>query len=268
MAEFPGVTEEPQQQFSLFGFLFGLGFTVLVLMAAGVTFLSFKEYYYDGNFLPVDTISIKGNLSQLSVERISQDLSQAGFLQNYIRLDVNDVQKLVQQIPWVQNVAVRKQWPSSLFLNVTEKHADARWGDHRLFSREAGIFEAPEEGTYSGLVLLTGPDDQSAQVYDQYRNFQRILASSGFVIARVNMTDRRSWEVYLENGPYLILGREQDKYKEDDEDVVRGRLKRFLKVYPFIQNRDQIAYLDLRYDSGLAVGWKMEEAVGDQEKNM
>ncbi len=251
--------ENKERKFSWFEFFFGFGFTSVVVCALFTTFIAFKDYYYDGNFLPVDTISIKGNLSQISVERISLDLSEAGLLQNYIRMDVKDVQSLVQQIPWIQNVAVRKQWPSSLYLHVTEKRADAIWGEHRLYSREAGIFDSPEDDTYRGLVILSGPDDQAQHMYEQYRIFQRLLAKSGFVIARITMTERRAWEIYLDQGPRLILGRELDE--------IKGRLERFLKVYPFIQNRDQIAYLDLRYDSGLAVGWKLEEpATNDGKK--
>lgn len=253
-------TDKNSKKFSLFEFVFGLGFTVLVVFALVITFLSFKEYYYDGNFLPVDTISIKGNLSQTSVENISVKLSEAGLLQNYIRLDVNSVQSLIQEIPWIQNVAVRKQWPSSLFLNVIEKKADARWGENQLFSVEVGIFEAQHDDTHASLVLLTGPDDQAKNIYEHYRIFQNILVKDGFLITKVNLTERRSWEIFLENGPSLILGR--------DLEVINDRLYRFLKVYPFIQNQEQIAYLDLRYDSGLAVGWKTEEITDSNKKSL
>ncbi len=75
-----------------------------------------------------------------------------------------------------------------------------------------------------------------------------MLAGFGFIIDSVRISDRRSWEIELRNGPKLILGREVEE--------LDARLERFVKIYNLIQNRELIAYIDLRYDNGLAVGWK------------
>ncbi len=233
-----------------FEYFFGVIFTLVVVTALILIGFEIKHYYYDSNFLPVDTISVHGSLDHTSVEDISIKLASNGVLDNFIRLDVDEVQRLIQDIPWVQSVAVRKQWPSLLSLYVVEKIPQARWGDTQLYSQKAGVFSAPSEHNYQDLVRLDGPEEKADDVYLGYRKYQSSLAKDGFIIEAVNLSDRRSWEVYLKNGPKLILGRES-------EDLV-NRLDRFVKVYRSIQNREQIAYIDLRYDNGLAIGWKKE----------
>lgn len=59
----------------------------------------------------------------------------------------------------------------------------------------------------------------------------------------------------LDKGPVLILGR---------GDVV-ARLQRFIDVYPLLDEHERIAYLDLRYDTGIAVGWKPIEGTGNDQ---
>ena len=64
------------------------------------------------------------------------------------------------------------------------------------------------------------------------------------------MTARRSWQLTLNNDIKLNLGR---------GDTMK-RLARFVELYPVLQQQAQtdgkrISYVDLRYDSGAAVGW-------------
>ena len=76
-------------------------------------------------------------------------------------------------------------------------------------------------------------------------------------MVKVNLTARHAWELTLEGGVQLFLGRSDEM----------ARLQRFIDVFPEIQPRELIAYVDLRYDTGLAVGWKRnEEKVHDQSR--
>ena len=239
---------ELSPRFSLWEYLAGVFFTLLVLAMVMLLFVSLKRYYYDSNFLPVDTISIKGSLDQDSVEEISRKLSTSGVMGNFIKLDVNEVQHMVEEIPWVASASVRKQWPSYLYLTIVEKIPQARWGENELYSSTLGVFKGPDDRSYEDLVLLDGPAEKADQIYSGYRRFQTMLAGFGFIIDSVRISDRRSWEIELRNGPKLILGREVEE--------LDARLDRFVKIYNLIQNRELIAYIDLRYDNGLAVGWK------------
>ncbi|MGB0989179.1 MAG: cell division protein FtsQ/DivIB, partial [Pseudoalteromonas spongiae] len=64
------------------------------------------------------------------------------------------------------------------------------------------------------------------------------------------LSERFSWQLTLNDGVTLNLGREERVQ----------RIQRFMDVYPLIKKNkkadQQVDYVDLRYDTGLAVGWK------------
>ena len=93
------------------------------------------------------------------------------------------------------------------------------------------------------------------RIWDEYVSYERILALNGYHIESLNLTKRHSWELQVKGGPKLILGRGD----------ARARLQRFIDVYPLLEERERIAYLDMRYDTGIAVGWKPIEGTGNDQ---
>lgn len=60
------------------------------------------------------------------------------------------------------------------------------------------------------------------RIWEEYENYERILALNGYHIESMNLTKRHSWEVKIKDGPLLILGRAD----------TGERLQRFIDVYP------------------------------------
>ena len=66
------------------------------------------------------------------------------------------------------------------------------------------------------------------------------------------LSERFAWQLTLNDGVTLNLGREKRI----------ERIQRFMDAYPQIKdqsnnkNNQQVDYIDLRYDTGIAVGWK------------
>jgi cell division protein FtsQ len=76
---------------------------------------------------------------------------------------------------------------------------------------------------------------------------QSLLETSNLFIVEMFLSERFAWNVELNNGIKLNLGRTQ----------FIDRLQRFVDLLPLISQQDrQVDYVDLRYDTGLAVGWK------------
>ena len=138
---------------------------------------------------------------------------------------------------------------------MVEQSPRALWGEDRLLSDKGGIFKAPLERLKHPLVKLSGPDDMAERIWDEYVSYERILALNGYHVESLNLTNRHSWELQVKGGPKLILGRGD----------ARARLQRFIDVYPLLEERERIAYLDMRYDTGIAVGWKPIEGTGNDQ---
>ena len=100
------------------------------------------------------------------------------------------------------------------------------------------------------LPMLYGPEGSANEVLQGYREMGQMLAKDRFTLKEAAMTARRSWQLTLNNDIKLNLGR---------GDTMK-RLARFVELYPVLQQQAQtdgkrISYVDLRYDSGAAVGW-------------
>ncbi|MGR7919906.1 cell division protein FtsQ [Zobellella denitrificans] len=236
-------------------FIGGLGFFLVVL--AGLLWAGghLLMWMTAANQLPVNHLLIQGEHRYLSRDEVRESVLELPEVGNFLTLEVDRVQQQLLSLPWVYQVSVRKQWPDTLRVYIVEQPVAALWNQDAMVNAHGEIFRA-EHGELE-LVSLSGPDDEAGRVLEEYRSLQRFLQPRGYEIERVHLTPRRSWELTLTGGVRLILGR----------DDIETRLQRFIDVYPGIVGRERVAYLDLRYDTGLAVGWKQdEETDNDQER--
>ena len=101
------------------------------------------------------------------------------------------------------------------------------------------------------LPVLFGPASKSMHVMEQYRAMNTILRSLGMTIVELELTERMSWFLRLDNGIRLVI---------DQVDTIE-KLQRFAYLYERQLKPDagNIASIDLRYRNGVAVGWKVQK---------
>ena len=236
-------------------FLFGVLFFVAVIFGLSSIATDLKRWFFEEDRIPVGGLVVQGKLEYVTVDDVRAVLRDEPAVSNFFKLDVNQIQQRIEALPWVYQASIRKRWPALLYVYVVEQSPRALWGDDRLLSDKGGIFKAPLERLKHPLVKLSGPDEMAGRIWDEYVSYERILALNGYHIESLNLTKRHSWELQVKGGPKLILGRGD----------ARARLQRFIDVYPLLEAREQIAYLDMRYDTGIAVGWKPIEGTGNDQ---
>ena len=158
---------------------------------------------------------------------------------------------MVEAMPWVYRASVRKRWPSGLEIFVVEQQPAAIWNGDMLLNQYGDAFNAqlsPADLTEKiTLPNLYGPGGSEQTALQGYRNMQSLLETSNLYIVEMFLSERFAWNVQLNNGIKLNLGRTE----------FIGRLQRFVDLLPLIsQQEKQVDYVELRYDTGLAVGWK------------
>ncbi len=101
----------------------------------------------------------------------------------------------------------------------------------------------PSDG--ASVPLFVGPPESAKEIAIQYGYFRRRLATIGQVPVEVQVSPRRAWQVRLESGLTLKLGREG----------IETRLDRYIAVYDRALRplQRKIDYVDLRYPNGFAV---------------
>ena len=266
----PSLTQN--QQAIAFGI--GLVFFVCVLISLVSLGWWLSQKLIDQEQSPVNTIVISGEMPYTQREEVLSALSDIN-LANFFQVNVNDIQAKVSGLPWVYSVAVRKQWPNELKIYVVDQTPIALWNGDFILNQFGKAFQAEKSVIKKAIPAFFGPEGSELLALENYTNLNDLLDYSNLMIDELILSERYSWQLILNNGIRLNLGREE-RVK---------RVQRFMDVYPLInrhlaaqekrqkndkkQLKQAVDYIDLRYDTGLSVGWKEvdETSPNNEEKN-
>jgi cell division protein FtsQ len=251
-------TSENQKALS---FGLGLAFFVCVLISLVSIGWWLTQMLVEQESSPVNSIVITGEMPFTQREEVLSAMSDIN-LGNFFQVDVNDIQAQVSALPWVYSVAVRKQWPNEVKIYVVDQTPIALWNGDFLLNQFGKAFQAEKAALKQSLPEFFGPEGTELLALENFTNLNGLLEYRDLSIDELILSERFSWQLTLNNGVRLNLGREE-RVK---------RVQRFMDVYPLIkthlaeqekqknkgkkQLKQAVDYIDLRYDTGLAVGWK------------
>ncbi|RJT27585.1 cell division protein FtsQ [Buttiauxella izardii] len=258
--------EETSSRRSNGGRLAGIIFLSAVLFTVFIGGWIVVGWMEDAQRLPLSKLVVTGERHYTRNDDIRQSILALGPPGTFMTQDVNIIQQQIERLPWIKQASVRKQWPDELKIHLVEYVPIARWNDQHMVDAQGNAFSVPaERAAKQTLPMLSGPEGSEGEVLQGYREMGDVLAKDKFTLKEAAMTARRSWQLTLNNGIKLNLGR---------GDTMK-RLSRFVELYPVLQQQEQadnkrISYVDLRYDSGAAVGWQpapVEEPNPNQQQN-
>jgi cell division protein FtsQ len=197
---------------------------------------------------PIRTVSVSGrfqHVAPVDVERVVKERVRGAGL---LTVDLDAVRRALHAIPWVDAVSVQRAWPRGLNVLVIEQVAAARWGEHGLLNTRGELFATDERHIPPELAQLSGPDGKEAEVAQRYLAAQGRLQQAGLQLTAMRLDARGAWELDLANGVTVRLGRRQ----------VDERFEKFMAAALKLvtQRGDDIAYIDMRYTNGFAIGWR------------
>jgi len=228
--------------------LFGAVLLVLVLSVPsglGVWILSQPDT------LPIRSVKVEGEFRYLTQQDIYEalgGLTSGGFF----NVDVRAVKIAAESLPWVDSASVRRSWPDTLRLEITEQVPLARWGEDQVVNKRGELFQPPSKGLPVNLPQFSGPSGTGVKVAESFQLLAKKMKEINLRISALTLTERRAWHVRMENGLYLMLG----KVVNDE------RLNRFISAYPKLlgEKITRVDSVDLRYTNGFAVRWKEPSA--------
>jgi cell division protein FtsQ len=169
---------------------------------------------------------------------------------NFFTVDLQAVQGAFEGVPWVRRADVRRQWPNRLVVAIEEHKPLGLWGDGRLVNTFGELFAANQaEAEEDDLPELAGPSGTEKDVAQRLNDFRAWLAPLKREPVRVLLSPRYAWQVRLDSGLLVELGREQGASTLHER---IGRLVRFLPAVERKLGRSP-DYVDLRYPNGFAV---------------
>jgi cell division protein FtsQ len=165
----------------------------------------------------------------------------------FFTMHLDDARASLQKAPWVRRIALRRQWPNRLEVDVTEHEPLARWNDAALVDSDGELFNADFDGE---LPQFIGPDGSVDEVTTRFRSFGAALQPLGLTIDEIRLSSRGGWQISTADDPPLTI--ELGRTSPGD------RLLRFAANYgqtvgSLVRAGKRVDYADLRYRSGFAL---------------
>ncbi|RPE04362.1 cell division protein FtsQ [Candidatus Pantoea deserta] len=234
--------------------LFGIVFLLMVIGIMIFGGLVVLKWMNDASRLPLSRLVVTGETHYTTHDDIRQAILSLGAPGTFMSQDVNIIQQQIERLPWIKQVSVRKQWPDELKIHLVEYVPVARWNDVHMVDADGVSFSLPASHIgKEAMPMLYGPEGSEKEVLAGYHSMSDVLKANKFTLKVASMTARRSWQLVTSDDIRIELGRGEPM----------KRLNRFIELYPALQQQGQaehnrISYVDLRYDSGAAVGWTPE----------
>lgn len=195
---------------------------------------------------PVDKVTINGSFMHLTksgLAKIVEPSTKVG----YLTVNLQKIKEDLLRLPWVQAVSVKRRWPHTIEVLVTEHEPYLRWQKASFLNRDGEVFTPKRSMRDIDLVRLSGPDGTQLDLMRRYESLQARLDAYDLRISEYSLDKKDAERMVLDSGVELIFGRGD----------IEGKLDRLLKVYrsQLSVRVHEIDKIDMRYTNGLAVQW-------------
>jgi cell division protein FtsQ len=222
---------------------------LVVLLAAALCWWAVRHPLFS-----LGGITVQGEVAHNSAATLRANVAPQ-LRGNFFTVDLAATRRAFEAVPWVRQATVRREFPNRLRVALQEHHPVALWGDEggsRLVNSFGELFEANAGDVEpDGLPRLAGPDDQAQQVLAMFRALAPLVEPLDLVVEELVLSGRGSWQLGLDNGAHLELGR-------GDVGEVVPRLQRFVQTLTQVASRygrrpESLVSADLRYGDGYAL---------------
>ena len=197
--------------------------------------------------MPIHHVKIEGAFQYISKDRLKQVLAPQ-IKSGYYHADMNAIHQAIKALPLVDSVDVKRVWPDTVDIKITEKQPVVRWGSNALLNKQGEAFTPDNIDDFKNLPLITGPAGQEKKLLEIMKGVYIVLKDKSLQLAEFHVNERRAWRIKLANGLEMQLGR-----KDPLENM-----QRFLKTMNLL-GEEQLAWIasvDARYPNGYAITWK------------
>lgn len=192
------------RQDKILGALF---FVVVVTLISSVLY-SAISWMWDDQRLPLSKIVLQGKLEYVKADDVQAAFSRIDHIGTFMSQDIDVLQQSVEALPWVAHAAIRKQWPDTVKVFLTEHQPEAIWNGNELLDKNGLVFDGDVALLKDEKVKLYAPKDTSPEVLQTYRELSPKFQQLGLAISSLVLNERRAWQIILDNGIRLELGKE------------------------------------------------------------
>lgn len=227
---------------------------LLLLAFVGMGLVTLVRWVVQWPLLDVRAITVRGDVSHNNVHTLRAHVTPR-LSGTFLSMDLAQVRQAFEAVPWVRRAVVRRVFPNRLAVTLQEHQALAYWGQEsepRLLNVHGEVFEANVgELDSESLPRLSGPDRSAPEVLAMYRALVPELKPLASGLEQLELSEKGSWRVRLDNGASLELGR-------GDSAEILARVQRFVHTLTQVSARygrghGALESADLRHSNGYAL---------------
>lgn len=215
---------------------------IFLILVKGWLFFSKAE-----NF-PIQKVKVVATYNHLDPNLVRQTVMKH-VNNGFFDLDINTLKNQLVNLPWVYSVAIKKEWPNSLAINLSEQIPQAFWNNNALINKDGNIFYPPTIQISENLPQFFGPDSSASEMFAAYEKMQQQLTPLHFTITKLSLNPPLFWLVELNNNSQIYLS------YEDYQDKLQNFATSYSKITLTNPNQN-IDTIDLRYKNGLSIKWR------------
>ena len=225
-------------------------FLRLLMVTVFVAAIFGADFIYKQIDTPLSKIMVGGNFNHLEEQELAELVNMeidGGFLS----MNLNQLRQELQSHPWIHQVSVRREWPSTLKVEVIEEVPIARWGKKGFLNRLGDQLSLPENSNLKSLPVLEADFGSSQDMIAQYLLLAELLAPTDLRLTELQRDAVGAWQIETASGVKIVLGRDQ----------IIEKIRRLIVVWGsgLDVQLNNIATIDLRYPNGLAVSWRDQD---------
>lgn len=206
-------------------------------LALALVYLISVNQFTTVNIMPIKHIEIKNELSNQRA-LVVYDLLKYLQGKSFLGIDLDKVQEDINQLAWVESVALGRQWPDRIYIDIKESIPVAIWNGKNI-GLSGNVFE--QENRELNLPVFQASENMLPVIIEKYIQLQNDYAGMKIYIEKIIIDDRGSISFELDNSTFLILG---------SKDILNKNLR--AKKIMAAHNTENKT-VDMRYENGFAI---------------
>lgn len=248
--------------------IMAVAFILLILLVL----LFVADRLFDPQKFQIREIEVHGHLKHVDSAQVQQ-VAESALEGNYFSINLRQLENQIKQVPWVFSASLRRQWPSTIVVDVVEIQPVARWGEDKWLNFTGHLVERQQGSEWESnlnLPLLHGPVAQKQIVWEAFQKWSDRFSTNGLSLEQLILDSRDIWRLKFALGALAINKGQSTQGAEEIIDsptkvtMVVDKANSFSRIERFIEalNQELIGQLpqmkniDLRYPNGFAISWQ------------
>ena len=180
-------------------------FVLVGLVLIALSYFAVRIWLPKLLFIPITTVNVEASYERINPQAVESVINQYSS-QGFLALNIDQLQAQLQELPWVKQAQIWREWPGQLVVKLKQRQALAIWNKSGLIDIDGTLFNPASETYPKGLPLFFASDDKAKLLLRQYSVINTLLVPIHLQVSQLSLDHRSAWDLVLSNGVMVHMG--------------------------------------------------------------